>query len=52
MQIYGGTARRFPTYIKFYFNFILILKKQFFICLGCGDFENLTFGSESRNYIN
>jgi len=20
--------------------------------LGCGDLENLTFGSESRNYIN
>jgi len=23
-----------------------------FISLGCGDLENLTFGSESRNYIN
>jgi len=21
-------------------------------CSGCGDIENLTFGSESRNYIN
>ena len=23
-----------------------------FMRLGCGDLENLTFGSESRNYIN
>lgn len=25
---------------------------QKFRRLGCGDLENLTFGSESRNYIN
>ena len=29
-----------------------LLKVLNLIRLGCGDLENLTFGSESRNYIN
>jgi len=35
-------------------NFICMSKKREIIkiCSGCGDIENLTFGSESRNYIN
>ena len=28
------------------------VKKKFLMRLGCGDLANLTFGSESRNYIN
>ena len=30
----------------------IALQLLIFMRLGCGDLENLTFGSESRNYIN
>jgi hypothetical protein len=33
-------------------QFNLLIKIINYIRLGCGDLENLTFGSESRNYIN
>jgi len=39
MEVQQGNSQQYNLFLNF-------------IRLGCGDLENLIFGSESRNYIN